>query len=144
MSRKTWIIVLIAAGVGLAVLIGVLGERGGDSQATAKQSFCTSLDTLKGSINSLTSLDPSTASKSDYQSGVDAIQSNWELVKTDASDLKNITTSQLDDSWNSFKSSVDDVPSDASVSDALNSVSASAKTFASSVQSTLTGPDCSS
>ena len=144
MSRKTWIIVLVAAGVGLAVLIGLLGNRGGDSQATARDNFCSSLTTLEGSINNLTSLSPSTASKSDYQSAVDAIQSDWDQVKTDASDLGSLTMSQLDDSWNSFKSSVDDVSSDASVSDALNSVTASAQTLASSVKSTLSGPGCSS
>ena len=143
MSRKAWIIVLIAAGVGLAVLIGVLGTRGNNSQANAQDNFCSSLTSLKGSINDLTSLSASTASKSDYQSDVSAIQSDWDSVKSAASDLKDVTTSELDDSWDSFKSAVDDVPSDASVSDALNDVSSSAQTFGSSVQSTLSGPDCS-
>ena len=143
MSRRAWFIVMAAAGVGILILIGVLSTRGGESQATAQDNFCSSLTALKGSINDLTSLSPSTASKSDYQSDVDAIQSDWDQVKSDASDLTNVTTSQLDDSWDSFKSAVDDVPSDASVTDALNDVSSSAKTFASSAQSTLSGPDCS-
>lgn len=143
MSRKTWIIVLVAAGVGLAVLIGVLGARGSDSQANAQDDFCSSVSSLKGSINDLTSLSPSSASKSDYQSAVSSIEDDWDSVKSSASDATNATMSELDDSWNTFKSAVDDVPSDASVSDALNDVSSSAKTFASSAQSTLSGPDCS-
>ena len=143
MSRNMWIVVLVAGGVAVAVAIGLLGNRGGESQADAQQSFCSSLSTLEGSINSLTGLSPTSASKSDYQSAVDEIQSDWDQVKTDASDLGNITMSQLDSAWDSFESAVQDVPDDASVSDALNDVKSSAQSLGSSVQSTLTGPDCS-
>ena len=144
MSRRAWIIVLIALGVAAAIVLGLLGQKNSTpSQAQAQQTFCSSLSTLDSSVKALTSLDPSTASKSDYQSAVDTIQSDWDQTKSDASDLKNITTTDLDNAWNSFKSSVDNVPSDASVSDALGSVKSSADTFATTVQSTLTGPDCS-
>lgn len=138
-----WILVLVGAGVAAAVVIGLLGNRGGESQADARQSFCSSLSTLQGSITSLTSLSPTTASKSDYQSAVDEIQGDWDQVKTDASDLKNVTMSQLDDAWDTFESAVQGVPDDASVSDALSSVGTSAQSFASTVSSTLSGPDCS-
>jgi hypothetical protein len=143
MSRRMWIIVLVAVGVGGAIVIGLLGNRGGESQAQAQENFCSSLSTLEASVNSLTSLSPTSASKSDYQSDVSAIENDWDQVKTDASDLANVTMSQLDSAWDSFKSAVDDVPDDASVSDALNDVSSSATTLASTVKSTLTGPDCS-
>jgi hypothetical protein len=144
MTRKTWIIVLVAAGVGLAVLIGLLGGRGGESQAQAQQNFCSSLSGLESSIGSLTSLSPTSASKDDYQSAVSDIDSAWDQVKTDAGDLKDVSTSTLDSSWDSFKSAVDDVPDDASVSDALNDVSQAAQSLLSTTKSTLTGPDCSS
>ena len=144
MTRKTWIIVLLAAGVGLAILIGFLGEGGGESQAEAQQNFCSSLSGLESSIESLTSLSPSTASQDDYQSAVSNIDSAWDQVKTDAGDLTDITMSELDSSWDSFKSAVDDVPDDASVSDALSDVSQAAQSLLSSTKSTLTGPDCSS
>jgi hypothetical protein len=142
-SRSTWILVLVGAGVAAAVVIGLLGNRGGESQADARQSFCSSLSTLQGSITSLTSLSPTTASKSDYESAVDEIQNDWDQVKTDASDLKDVTMSQLDSAWDSFTSAVDDVPDDASVSDALNDVKSAAQSLGSTVSSTLTGPDCS-
>ena len=143
MSRNAWIIAAVACGVGAAIVIGLLGNAAGESQADARQSFCTSLSTLQGSITSLTSLSPTTSSKSDYQSAVDEIQGDWDQVKSDASDLKNVTMSQLDDAWDSFESTVQDVPDDASVSDALSSVGSAAKSFASTVSSTLSGPDCS-
>jgi len=144
MIRKTWIIVLLAAGVGLAVVIGLLGEGGGESQAEAQQSFCSSLTGLESSIESLTSLSATTASQDDYQSAVSDIESSWDDVKTDAGDLTDVTTSTLDSSWDSFKSAVDDVPDDASVSDAMSDVSDAAQSLLSTTKSTLTGPDCSS
>ena len=61
----------------------------------------------------------------------------------DASDLGNIDMSMLDSSWDSFKSAVDDVPEDASASDALDDVTSSADSLVSTVKSTRTGPDCS-
>jgi hypothetical protein len=94
-------------------------------------------------VQALISLDPSSASKDDYQSDVSAIEDDWDQVKSDASDLTSIDTSTLDSSWDDFKSAVDDVPDDASASDALNDVESSAQSLLSTVKSTLTGPDCS-
>ena len=85
-----------------------------------------------------------TASTDDYQSAVSSIESAWDQVETDAGDLKDVSTSTLDSSWDSFKSAVDDVPDDASVSDALTDVSQAATSLASTTKATLTGPDCSS
>jgi hypothetical protein len=144
MTRNTWIIVLVAGGVGLAVLIGLLGDRGGESQAQAQQSFCSSLGGLESSIESLTALSPTSASTDDYQSAVSNVENAWDQVRTHAGDLKDVSTSSLDSAWDSFKSAVDDVPDDASVSDALSDVSQAAQSLLSTTKSTLTGPDCSS
>ena len=144
MTRNTWIIVLIAGGVGLAVLVGLLGGRGGESQAEAQQGFCSSLSGLQGSIQALAGLSPTSASKDDYQSAVSNVDSAWDLVKTDAGDLKDVSMGTLDSAWDSFTSAVDDVPDDASVSDALDDVSQAAQSLLSTTKSTITGPDCSS
>jgi len=144
MNRNTWIIVLLAGGVGLAVLIGLLGDRGGESQEQAQSAFCSSLSGLESSVESLTSLSPSSASKDDYQSAVSDIESSWDQVKSDAGDLTDIDESTLDSSWDDFKSAVDDVPDDASASDAINDVSQAAQSLATTTESTLNGPDCSS
>lgn len=138
-----WFVVLAAVGVAAIIAVAVLANQGGQSQSEARQSFCSSLTALKGSVSDLTGLSPTSASKSDYQSAVDAIQTDWDQVKTDASGLKDVTMSQLDSAWSSFESAVQGVPDDASVSDALDSVTSSAQSLASSVSSTLSGPDCS-
>ncbi len=144
MSRRAWIAILVVAGVVAAILIGIWATRGGgESQADAQQAFCSSLDTLDSSVEALTSLDPTSASQSDYQSAVSTIESDWDQVKSDASNLASIDESTLDSAWDSFKSAVDEVPDDASVSDALSDVKTSADSLASTVKSTLTGPDCS-
>ena len=144
MTRKTWIIVLIGGGVGFAILIGLLGNRSDSSQAGAQDSFCSSLSGLQSSIQSLTSLSPTSASKSDYQSAVSDVESEWNQVKSAAGDLKEADMNTLDSAWDDFESAVKDVPDDASVSDALSDISQSADSLASTTKSTLTGPDCSS
>ncbi len=145
MSRRGWIILLVALGIGAAVLIGIYAvSKDEDSQADAQAAFCSSLDSLESDTQALVALDPTSASKDDYESAVDDIQSDWDQVKSDASNLASINMSTLDSAWDSFKSAVDDVPDDASVSDALNDVKTSAQSLVSTVQSTLTGPDCSS
>ena len=93
MNRRTWMIVLIAVGAGLAVVVGLLGARGkGRSTATwsasATQSLCASLNGLGTSTKELTSLDPQTASKSDYQSAVSNVQSDWTQVTTERQDRR--------------------------------------------------------
>jgi hypothetical protein len=138
-----WFVLLAAVGVAGIVLIGVVSGRGGETQAEARQSFCSSLTTLKGSVDDLTGLSPTTASKSEYQSAVDEVEGDWDQLKNDASDLKDVSMSQLDDAWDSFESAVKNVPDDASVSDALNSIGSAATTLASTVSTTLSGPDCS-
>jgi hypothetical protein len=143
MSRLWWIIILVAAGVGLAILIGVLGTRNEESKTEAASSLCTSLSSLETSVTNLTNLDPSTASKSDYQSDVSAVQDDWNQVKSDAQDVQNAPTGELDSAWDSFDSAVKNVPNDASVSDALNDVAQSAQQLVSTAKSTASSLSCS-
>jgi hypothetical protein len=138
-----WLIGLAALGTAAIVLIALLNSGNDNSQAAAKSAFCSSVSNLGSSVSGLTALDPSSASKADYQSAVSSIESDWDAVKSAASDLGEATTSELQDGWDSFKSAVDNVPDDASVSDALDDVKASAETLASTTKTTLSGPDCS-
>ena len=145
MTRTRWILVLVGAGVVLAILIGVLGTRNDNSESKteAVSNLCASVKTLGSSVKSLTSLDPSTASKSQYQSGVSTVQSDWNQVKTDFQDVQNASSGDLDSAWDSFSSAVKDVPNDASVSAALNDISQSAQGLASAAQSTASSLSCS-
>jgi hypothetical protein len=144
MSRMQWIIVLVAAGVGLAILIGVLGTRNEESsQAEAVSGLCSSLSDLDSATSDLTSLDPATASKDDFDSDVSDVQDAWDEVKSDAGEVESTTMSELDSAWDSFTQAVQNVPSDASAGDALQSINQATQQLASSTKSTLGAVNCS-
>jgi hypothetical protein len=142
MHRRTWIIILLVVGVGLAILIGALSAAGKQTQAEAQQDLCSSLGSLQSSAANLTGLDPKTASKSQYQSDVSAVQDDWNQVKSDAQDLHNINMSSLQGAWNAFEQAVQNVPSDASVQSALQDVSQAGQQLISTTQATASGLSC--
>jgi hypothetical protein len=146
MSR-TWIYVLIAAGVVAAIAIGLIGNHGRDSSrraARAESSFCSDLSAYRSSIASLIALNPTSASKSDYEDAVNEIESDWDALQSSTADVASATRSELEDAWNTFQSSVQDVPSDASAGEALSDIRSAADTLRASARSALSGPDCSS
>src|SRR5262249_47768683 len=67
MSRRGWIITLVAVGVALAIVIGALAN----SQSADEQKYCDSLQSMQTALTSLTSLDPKTASSDEVQSDID-------------------------------------------------------------------------
>jgi hypothetical protein len=143
MGKHPVLAVLILVGIGLAVLVGLAGARGGDSSASAQQNLCSSLSTLESSTQALVALDPSTASKDDYQSDLATVQSDWKQVTSDASAAASDTMNTLDDAWDTFEQAVKAVPDDASVSDAISAVQQSGQALVSTTKSTLSGVGCS-
>ena len=147
MSRKWWIVILVAAvAVGAAILIGWLvtrNDNNSESKTEAVSSLCTSLQALDTSVKSLTSL-PSTASKSEYQTAVTAIQTDWNTVKTDAQAVQSAPTGDLDSAWNDFTAALKNVPNDSSVSSAVSDITQSADALVSAAQSTASQINCSS
>jgi hypothetical protein len=143
MNLKTWLIVLLAVGVGLAIVVGVLATTGKETQAEAQQNLCSSLNGLDTATTNLLGLDPKTASKDDYQSAVSDVENQWNDVKDDAGDLHNINQSMLQSAWNSFSQAVKAVPSSASVSEGLMGVSQAGTQLVNATKSTLNGLNCS-
>ena len=135
MSRKAWIITLVAVGVGIAVVIGLLAN----SQSVAEKQYCSSVATLESSISALTSLDPSTVSQDQVQSDIDDIQSAWGDVKDDASNLSDLNQEDLDSAWNSFESAVKNLNDGGSTEDVQNA----AKSLGTAAQSSADSLDCS-
>jgi hypothetical protein len=139
-----WIIILVAGGIGLAVVIGILGTRNEDStsKTEAISSLCGSLTSLESSLKNLTSLS-SSSSKTDFQTDVNAVQDDWNQVKSDAQAVQSAPTGDLDSAWSSFASAVKNVPSDASVQDAVSDVTQSADQLVSAAKSTASQISCS-
>lgn len=144
MSKTWWIIlILVAAGVGLAVLIGVLGTRNEPSKTEAVSSLCSSLQGLESSLKTVTSIDASTTTQSELQSDVNAVKTAWDQVQSDAQAVQNASTGSLDSAWNSFESAVKDIPNASSVSDAVTSVQQAGQQLDSAAQSTASSLSCS-
>jgi peptidoglycan hydrolase CwlO-like protein len=108
-SKMMWIVLAAVVGIGLAILIGVTGSATADSPAEAQQSLCTSLGSLNAATNDLESLDPQTASKSDYQAAVSDVDDAWNDVTSDAQDVKTAATSALNGAWNEFTQAVQSI-----------------------------------
>ena len=142
-SQHKVLIIVLAVGVGIAVLIGLAGARGSSGSVSSQASLCSSLTSLESSVTDVTALDPSTASKSDYQSAVSTVQEDWTAVVVAAKGTASTTMSTLNSAWDSFESSVKAVPSDASVNDAITSVQTSGQALVATTKSTLTGFGCS-
>jgi hypothetical protein len=141
MERK-WIYVLVGVGVAAAIVIGILGARG-NSEENAVDDLCSSLSSLQSSTQNLTSLDPQSASKDDYESAVSEVEDDWDSVKSDAQDVKSASTGAIDSAWDSFEQTVENVPNDASVSDALQDIQAQGQALVSTTQSTISELSCS-
>ena len=144
MSRNWWIVViLVACGVGLAVLVGVLGTRNEPTKSEALSTFCGSLQQLDSSVNTLVNIDTSTATTAEFQSDVDAVQSDWNQVKTDAQAVQDAQMGSLDSAWDDFESAVKSIPSDATVQDAVSDVTQAADQLVTTAQSTASSMSCS-
>jgi len=144
MSKTWWIIlILVAAGVGLAVLIGVLSTRNEPSKTEAASSLCSSLQGLESSLKTVTSIDASTTTQSELQSDVNAVKTAWDQVQSDAQAVQNASTGSLDSAWNSFESAVKDIPNASSVSDAVTSVQQAGQQLDAAAQSTASSLSCS-
>jgi hypothetical protein len=142
MSRFWWFVILGAVGVGFIILVAVLSNQDDETKSEAASTLCGSLTTLETSIQPLLDIDTSTATKSEFQSDVDAVQTAWDQVKTDASDVQDASTGDLDSAWDDFESAVKDIPDDASVSDAVNDVKQSADELESTAKSTASSVNC--
>src|SRR4051794_17632383 len=140
MSTRALILGLVAAGVVIAIVLGVFGQTA--SQAETK--LCTSLEFLQSDVASLKNTDPATASKTSVQATVDTIQADLAQVKVDAKEVVDLNTQQLQDAWSEYGQAIRDIPESASPGDAVNAVKQHTQTLATTVKDTLGDLDCSS
>src|SRR5262249_53128726 len=114
------------------------------SQSVGETHYCDSLASLKSSVGNLLALDPATATQSEFQSDLEAVQTDWSSVKSAAEDLHAANQSSLDDAWSSFAEAVKSRPAGASAGTAQSHVSQSAQGLQSAVASAFSSYDCSS
>jgi hypothetical protein len=145
MTRHNWIIVLIAAGVGLAILVGVLGTRNepnsstSTTKAAALNSFCNSLVELGASLQTLAG----SSSKSEFQTNANAVQAAWDLVENAAHAVQgSAPAGPLDQAWSTFTNSVANAGSAGTVTEAANDIKQSASALVSTAKTTASSVHC--
>jgi hypothetical protein len=131
MSKKAWIILLVAVGVGLAIVLGVLAN----SQSVAENKYCSALDGLESSAAVVAAADPS-SSPDQLETDISAVQQAWGDAKSAASHLSSVNQSSLDSAWNGFQNAVK--------SNSSQSITAAAQTLESAAKSSLDSYDCTS
>jgi len=150
MSKMTWIIVLVVAGIALAVVVGVLGTRNEPSSSSsssttkveATSALCTSVKNLATTRQGLANIDPSTITSTEISSDITSVENAWNQVTTAASTVQNAPTGDLNNAWAALVAAVTAVPSASSVSAAVASVKTAAQgvvTAANSTTSQLSG-----
>jgi HPt (histidine-containing phosphotransfer) domain-containing protein len=135
MSKKVWIILLVVIGVGLAIVLGALGN----SQSSAEKQYCSALDGLQSSVEVVAASDPST-NPDQLQSDIAGVQQAWGNVKSASSHLSSVNQSSLDKAWSGFQSAV----KSSSGSSSSQSIVSAAQSMESAVQSSIDSRDCSS
>jgi hypothetical protein len=113
-----------AIAVGAVLLVGAFGfvacdSDDGESQASAEESLCTSLDGFSAAVVKFQALDPQTASQDDYEAAAAAIQDAWGEVKAEAEDVAEADTAALDSAQAELSSAVENLPQDVPVSEAI-------------------------
>ena len=140
MSTRAVIIGLVAAGVVVAIVLGLFGQTA--SQAETK--LCSSLEYLQSDVAGLKNTDPATASKQSVQTTVDTIQADFAQVRADAREVLDLNTQELQDAWSEYGKAIREIPDTTAPTDALNAVKQHTQTLATTVKGTIGDLDCSS
>ena len=129
------IVVLVVAGLLLAVVIGFLAT----SQSRAEKDYCDDLSSFKTSLANVAG----SSSVSDLQSNVSAVQSAWGDLKNSAANVKDNNSSSLDSAWSNFTQAITNLPQSGSIDAAKQSITNAAQNMQSAVAASVKSYDCS-
>jgi len=139
MSKRTWVIVLVAVGAAIAVgvVLAVVLDDGGGSQSSAETAYCSSLNDLETSVAEVANAAPSSTTQAQLEPLISGVQNAWRDVQSAASDLASVNQSSLDKAWNGFQSAVD-------TGSSTQSIVLAAQALQSAAQTSLDSYDCTS
>lgn len=107
------------------------------------EAYCDNLGTLKTSLQNLTSLSAQ-STMDDVDSAKKAVSDAYDATVSSADAVDSAVASELETARNTWQSTVDGIPSDATVEEAMTTVTAADEAFLASVNTTLEKVDCSS
>jgi hypothetical protein len=106
------------------------------------EAYCDDLGTLKTSLQDLTALSTQ-STMDDVDSAKQAVSDAYDATVSSADAVDGSVASELEDARNTWQSTVDGIPSDATVDEAMTTVTAADEAFLTSVNATLDKVSCS-
>jgi PBP1b-binding outer membrane lipoprotein LpoB len=130
---------LIALLLAMAFVVAACSSSTEDTVET----YCDDLGTLKTSLQDLTSLSAQ-STMDDVDSAKKAVSDAYDATVSSADAVDSAVASELETARNTWQSAVDGIPSDATVEEAMTTVTAADEAFLASVNTTHEKVDCSS
>jgi len=129
---------LIALVFAMALIVAACSSSTEDNVET----YCDDLGTLKTSLQDLTAL-TAQSTMDDIDSAKKAVSDAYDATVSSAGAVDDAVASELEDARNAWQSTVDAIPSDATVEDAMTTVTTADEAFLASVNATLDKVSCS-
>ena len=140
MKMKTMLAVAFVAAAAAIALLATAWT--GESSATAKQNFCTSLSDFSGTVMNYQGLNPATATNDQLEDAADDINDSWDDVVDDANDWANAYDNPLTGAYNDLYYAIQDVPGDYTVAQTINEVQPELEAIPSAYAETFDGSGC--
>ncbi len=129
---------LLALVFALALIVAACSSSTQDSIET----YCDDLGTLKTSLQDLTAL-TAQSTMDDVDSAKKAVSDAYDATVSAAGAVDDAVASELEDARNTWQSTVDGIASDATVQEAMTTVTTADEAFLTSVNATLDKVSCS-
>jgi hypothetical protein len=126
----------------VALTAGAAACDDDESQATAEENLCASMQGLSSAFVQLQGLDLQTATTADLEAARQNIQSAWQQVRDDAEDVKEADVTAIEDAGAALDDAIADVPDDATIPEALQQVQPEATALAQTWRETFDDLGC--
>uniref|UniRef100_A0AAU2JPE7 NarX-like N-terminal domain-containing protein n=1 Tax=Streptomyces sp. NBC_00049 TaxID=2903617 RepID=A0AAU2JPE7_9ACTN len=108
----------------------------------AAADLCTDLNALKADNAKLKALNPAVATKDQIKDAVDAVQEDWENVKSNTQKMKDAERSAVQGAAENLKKAYEDLPGDTTGKDALTQLQPQIQKLEESTTAASTGLRC--
>jgi len=140
MKMKTMLAVAFVAAAAAIALLATAWT--GESSATAKQNFCTSLSDFSGTVMNYQGLNPATATNDQLEDAADDINDSWDDVVDDANDWANAYDNELTAAYDDLYYAIEDLDGDNSAGQNLEDLEDELSAIPSAYRATFDGSGC--
>jgi hypothetical protein len=139
------IAVLASAAVGVcAVALLLAATWDGESSATAKANFCSSLRDLSSTVVSYEGMSPATTTNDERDAAAADISDAWDNVVNDANDWAYADDNSLTQAYDDLYYAIEDLPGDYTITQSLDALQPELSAFPGAYHETFDGSGCGS